>query len=104
MNRKLIAMLGMTVLFGAMTLTAPTNAQPTAAQVVSPRYDAQDVDAGERVVEPHPQIRLALRSLELAKRRLEVGAHDFGGHRVRALVLTNRAIAQAYQALRYDRR
>jgi len=104
MNRKLIAMLGTAVLFGAITLTAPPNAQPSAAQVVSPQFNTRVAEEGERGVEPHPQIRLALRSLEAARQRLAVGAHDFGGHRAKALALTDRAIRQLYRALRYDRR
>ena len=52
--------------------------------------------------EPHPEINAALTHLEQAKANLERGAHDFGGHRVKALEHTNQAIAECNQALRYD--
>ena len=100
MNRQRIGMLALAVVLGAFTLSGPTNAQPPAAQAV---YGARVVEVGQRRMEPHPQIRMALRSLEDAQRRLENSAHDFHGHRAKALALTSRAIEQLQIALRYDR-
>ncbi len=53
--------------------------------------------------ERHPQIRMALRALTNARQHLAHGAHDFGGHRAKALELTNSAIEQCRIALQYDR-
>ncbi|HLI29607.1 MAG TPA: hypothetical protein VKV79_00735 [Terriglobia bacterium] len=53
--------------------------------------------------EPHPEIRIALRALMNAREHLAHGAHDFGGHRVRAIQLTDAAIEQCRIALHYDR-
>ena len=38
-----------------------------------------------------------------ARGHLAHGAHDFGGHRAKALELTNAAIEQCRVALHYDR-
>ncbi|MGH9327429.1 MAG: hypothetical protein ACRD2B_12200 [Terriglobia bacterium] len=53
--------------------------------------------------ERHPQIYSALRALQNARQHLQHGAHDFGGHRAQALRLTNQAIQECRQALRYDK-
>jgi hypothetical protein len=53
--------------------------------------------------EPHPEIRAAIHHLEEAKKNLEAGAHDFGGHRVKALEATNRALEECRAALEFDR-
>jgi hypothetical protein len=54
--------------------------------------------------EPHPEIREALGALQNARQHLAHGAHDFGGHRANALRLTNQAIQECREAMRYDRR
>jgi len=54
--------------------------------------------------EAHPEIQGALTHLEQAKGNLERGAHDFGGHRVKALDHTNQAIAECNAAFHYDRK
>jgi hypothetical protein len=41
-----------------------------------------------------PNMESALRSLEAARTSLERAAHNKGGHRVRALALTNQAIVE----------
>ena len=53
--------------------------------------------------EPHPEIRTAQRSLNDAAMRLEHAAHDFGGHRARALELIHQAQGELEAALRFDR-
>lgn len=62
--------------------------------------------AGEPALgrEAHPQIRAALQALENARQHLQRGAHDFGGHRARALQLADQAIQECQAALQYDRR
>ncbi len=54
--------------------------------------------------EPQPKMREALESLRSAKVALEVADHDKGGHRVKALELTNSAIEQVQAGLKFDNR
>lgn len=54
--------------------------------------------------ERHPEMMKALRALENAKRDLSNAAHDFGGHRVKALEHTDAAIAEVKEALKYDKK
>jgi hypothetical protein len=52
--------------------------------------------------EAHPHIEAAMKALEQAKGQLEHAAHDFGGHRVKALEHVNQALQECRDALRYD--
>ena len=53
--------------------------------------------------EPHPQIMAAIRSLEAARLHLQRAAHDFGGHRVKAIRATDAALVQLKRALEFDK-
>lgn len=61
-------------------------------------------DMKPRRGEQHPEIRAAMRHLEQAKQSLEHAAHDFGGHRVKALEHVNQALAECNEALNFDRK
>ncbi|MHB2017924.1 MAG: hypothetical protein ACYCW6_13320 [Candidatus Xenobia bacterium] len=52
--------------------------------------------------ERHPEIHRAIMHLNEAKKNLQLGAHDFGGHRAAAQNLCDQAIAQCQQALAAD--
>ncbi len=54
--------------------------------------------------ERHPEIEGALSHLNQAKTNLEKAQQDFGGHRAKALELTNQAISECNQALSYDQK
>lgn len=54
--------------------------------------------------EQHPHIRAALRELREARKELETGAHDFGGHKQEAIEAVDNAIKQLQQALQYDKK
>lgn len=101
MNKQRIAMLALMIVLAAMALSGPVTAQPRAAQEI---VGARVMEVGQRGIEPHPEMRMALRSLEDARVRLERSAHDFHGHRAKALALTDRAIEEVHKALRSDRR
>jgi hypothetical protein len=45
--------------------------------------------------EEHPHIHEALEAMRSAKHQLEAAAHDFNGHRVKAIEHLNRAIREA---------
>jgi hypothetical protein len=53
--------------------------------------------------ERHPQIRAAQRDLGSAKGHLQRAAHDFGGHRVKAIGLIDQAQDELREALKFDR-
>ena len=52
--------------------------------------------------EAQPRMRTALTHLKSAKAALQKASHDKGGHRVKALALTNSAIAQVQKGIAYD--
>ena len=54
--------------------------------------------------ERHPQMIKALHALENAKQHLEKGAHDFGGHRAKALEHVEAAIHEVHEALEFDKK
>ena len=51
--------------------------------------------------EPQPHMKVALTHLEQAKAALEKAAPDKGGHRVKALELTEQAIVQVRDGIEY---
>lgn len=53
--------------------------------------------------ERHPEIRQAIRLLTEAQDHLSHGAHDFGGHRVKAMKHVSEALEDLHAALAYDR-
>jgi hypothetical protein len=55
-------------------------------------------------MERHPEIQAAIRHLREAKMNLEHAAHDFGGHRVKALEHVNQALEECNDALNFDKK
>jgi uncharacterized membrane-anchored protein YhcB (DUF1043 family) len=51
-----------------------------------------------------PRMQAALEHLRLAKVELEKATADKGGHRAKAMALTNDAIAEVERGIAYDRR
>ncbi|MGA8005157.1 MAG: hypothetical protein WCA17_03575 [Burkholderiales bacterium] len=51
--------------------------------------------------ERHPEIRAAQRALANSEHHLDRAAHDFGGHRVRAMELIREAQKQLHEALEF---
>ena len=54
--------------------------------------------------ERHPEIRAAQKDLSRAKAHLKDAAHDFGGHRVKAIEFIDQAQGELREALQYDRK
>lgn len=88
----LIALLGSTATLGILT---QSNAQ-TNPTVPAPR-------AGRRNRERHPEMQKALRTLERAKADLQKANRDFGGHRAKAVELTDQAIKEVQEAIKFDK-
>lgn len=53
--------------------------------------------------ERHPHIRGAQRALNRAAQQLEQAAHDYGGHRAKALQLVRSAQQELVEALAWER-
>jgi hypothetical protein len=60
---------------------------------------AQMPRRGER----HPHVRAAMHALMNAERQLAQAAHDYGGHRVKAMELIKQAQEELRAGLEYDR-
>jgi len=52
--------------------------------------------------EPQPNMQAALNSLQAAKASLEKASADKGGHRVKAIALTNEAIEETKKGIDFD--
>jgi hypothetical protein len=53
--------------------------------------------------ERHPHVRAAMHALMNAERQLAQAAHDYGGHRVKAMELIKQAQEELRAGLEYDR-
>lgn len=92
MKKTLLAVAATLALAAAVILPLNVPARPTGAP--SPAAQRE---------ERHPEIRAAIRHLEQARDNLQRAAHDFGGHRVKALEHTNQALEECQKALEFDR-
>ena len=54
--------------------------------------------------DPQPKMHEALSSLRVAKRQLEAASADKGGHRAKAIKLTQDAIDQVEAGIKFDNR
>lgn len=87
----------------ALSLAVPVAAAPLAQaqdQSSPPSHAGQPVKKHER----HAEMRRALHALENAKRDLDKAAHDFQGHRAKALELTDQAIGEVKAGLAADKK
>jgi hypothetical protein len=58
--------------------------------------------AGTASAKRQPLMRDALHDLQVARGTLEAAAPDKGGHRVKAIELTDQAIAEVRQGMQFD--
>ena len=80
-----------TVLFALAFPAAAAGPNPPAPPVVG----APPVTPPAAMLEPHPHIHEALEAMRNAKHHLETAAHDFDGHRVKAIEHLDQAIHEA---------
>lgn len=71
--------------------------QPASGPTAPPQQQRQQ--GGER----HPQIRAAMQALMNAERHLQEAAHDYGGHREKAMGLIKHAQEELRAGLAWDR-
>ena len=96
MKKTLTAWISTMALVGSLTIPV----------VAAPAHNSPPAQAGQqgaRRAERHPEIRQAMRALQRAKQELQEGAHDFNGHRAKALELTNQALEECRAALQADK-
>ena len=93
MSATLPRVVALAMLAAVLTLSLAATTQPT-----NPARPVTGV-----AQEPHPQIMAAIRALEAARLHLQRAAHDFGGHRVKAIRAIDVALVQLKLALQYDK-
>lgn len=104
LERNYLTMKKSVLLIVASGLMATALTLPAMAQNYPPEPPIRPGQGDGRRGEQHPEIQGAIRSLEQAKHQLQNGAHDFDGHRGKALEHINQALEECHAALRADRR
>lgn len=89
--KKNILMLMVLIGLGAMPLLALADQTTPVAVPVPAKHE-----------ERHPQIHKAMNKLEEAKRHLQEAAHDYAGHRVKAIQFIDQAQQELNLALQSD--
>jgi len=100
MKRSVTAWIGSIALAGALASPISGPAQQTPAPV--PAQGGRGRMAGPN--ECHPEIRMAMNHLRMAKEALQRAQHDFAGHREKALDLTDQALKECREALQADKK
>jgi len=94
----------MSLLFGAFILTGTSFAQtPTPAAAPAAEAPAEVVKPASHH-EHHPELVKARRKLRGAKQDLEKAAHDYGGHKAKAIEAINQALEEISAALEFDKK
>jgi hypothetical protein len=97
MDRKNTLLSIATVLMLTGAILFPANLSVKASEAPNPA-------AGQRMKERregHPDIEAAIRHLQAAKESMEKAQRTFGGHRGNALKLTNQAIQELRDAVKF---
>ncbi len=99
MYKRVLALGG---LIGLMASTAVmgVTAQGNPAPIPTP----QGGGIGKARREHHPEMMRAIKALERAQKDLMAAAHDYQGHRTKALDLTRQAIAEIEAGIKSDRK
>jgi hypothetical protein len=96
-----MSVLGTVAAMGAASVAFGSN--PPARMAVLPPVIVSATPVIAHKAEPHPEIQMAIRSLERAKEHLEHAAHDYRGHRVDAIAAIDAALNQLRVCMRFDR-
>jgi hypothetical protein len=114
LSKKLMTILSLFVFALAISIPIAVSAEPGATMAPVPNANvltsgtsaatpAPRATAAEPAPGPHPEIRDAIRLLRDAQDHLRHGAHDFGGHRVKAMEHIDQALTELNEALNYDK-
>lgn len=85
-------------------LAAPVTGQNVQVAQAPTRIAMKEGKAEHRGGEHHPEMMAAKRRLEAARAALQKAAHDYHGHRAKALELTNQAIKEIEEGLAADKK
>jgi hypothetical protein len=91
--KKVLLGAGMGVFLATVPCFAQTPPAAVPAEVATTRHHH----------ERHPELHKAMKELRDAKDHLEKAAHDFGGHRVKAIEAINHAIEEVHDAMEFDK-
>jgi Spy/CpxP family protein refolding chaperone len=86
------------------SLLALALALSTSAVAQAPAAAPKGGQMGGMGKEDHPHIESAIKALENAKNQLSAAAHDFDGHRSKALEHVNQALEECRAALKSDKK
>jgi hypothetical protein len=86
----------------AAALASPISGPAQQAVAPAPAQGRPGRMAGPN--EHHPEIRMAMNHLRMAKGALQRAEHDFAGHREKALDLTDQALKECREALQADKK
>jgi len=93
----------MPLLFGAFILTGPGFAQtPPPAEAPAVAAPETPKPAVARHHDRYPELHKAMRKLRGAKSDLEKAAHDYGGHKLKAIEAINQALTELRAAIAAD--
>lgn len=98
-TKKIVTGLSMLAFATALSLPAATSAEPNPAGAKS----AAKSPASPQHRERHPEIRDAIQLLNQAQDHLNHAAHDFGGHRVKAMKHISEALEELHAAEQFDK-
>ena len=91
----LLTLLIMAILLFTLAFAVAAAGPKAAAPPVPAAAAIPAAPAAPAAPEPHPQIHEALEAMRNAKHHLESAAHDFHGHRVKAIEHLDQAIREA---------
>ena len=95
----------LSLLLGAFILAGPGFAQtPPPAEAPAVVAPTAVKSAHHEKRERHPELRNALKKLREAKSDLEKAAHDYGGHKAKAIESISHAIEELKAALEFDKK
>jgi hypothetical protein len=98
----------MSLVFGAFIVAGQAFAQNPPPAAAQPAAAAPVVAAPETVKpahhEHHADLHKAMRKLRGAKDDLQKAAHDFGGHKAKAIAAIDEALSELKAAMEYDKK
>ncbi|MHB8486318.1 MAG: hypothetical protein ACYDCM_11435 [Candidatus Acidiferrales bacterium] len=104
MTKRVMSILVASAFAFALSLPVATSAEPGLSAAKAPTAKALTTAAQDRGSrERHPEIRDAIGLLNRAQDRLSHAAHDFHGHRVKAMQHISEALEELHAAQASDR-